>query len=71
MTQHEQSAIDLLEQARNVIEGHFYTLRDEADLTGDQLFEMRIALEDICSDIRQAARHIERLESQATVPQEM
>ena len=70
MAQDESTAIDMLEQARNVVERHFYELRDE-ELNSDQLFEMRIALQDACDTIMLATRHIERLQRavEATEPQ--
>jgi hypothetical protein len=70
MAQDESTAIDMLEQARNVVERHFYELRDE-ELNSDQLFEMRIALQDACDTIMLATRHIERMQRavEATEPQ--
>jgi len=57
----EERAIEMLEQARNVIERHYYLLRDEV-LTSDQLFEMRIDLQDMTDTVGLACRHIERLQ---------
>lgn len=70
MAQDESTAIDMLEQARNVVERHFYELRDE-ELDSTQLFEMRIALQDACDTIMLATRHIERMQRavEATEPQ--
>jgi hypothetical protein len=65
----EEIAIEMLEEARNVVERHFYELRDEV-LDSDQLFTMRIALQDACDTIMLATRHIEKLqrEVEATEP---
>lgn len=54
-------ATELLEEARNTVERHFLALRDEV-LDSDQLFEMRIALQDACDTIRLATRHIESVQ---------
>jgi len=62
-TTHDR-AVELLEEARNVVERHFFNLRDE-DLSADQLFSMRIALQDACDTIMLATRHIERLQREA------
>ena len=53
------SATNLLENARGVVESYFYRLRDEV-LTSDELFEMRIALQDATDTIALACRHIEQ-----------
>lgn len=52
-------ATDLLEEARDVVESAFYRVRDE-ELDADQLFEIRIALQDACDTIMLSTRHIER-----------
>jgi hypothetical protein len=67
----EEIAIEMLEEARNVVERHFYELRDEV-LDSDQLFTMRIALQDACDTIMLATRHIEKLqrEVEATEPKQ-
>jgi hypothetical protein len=54
-------AVEMLEEARNVVERHFYELRDE-ELDSDALFVMRIALQDACDTIMLATRHIERVQ---------
>ena len=66
----QDKATELLEEGRNVVEKYFYLLRDE-ELNSDQLFEMRIALQDACDTIRLATRHIERVQRsvEATEPQ--
>ena len=67
----EEIAIEMLEEARNVVERHFYELRDEV-LDSDQLFTMRIALQDACDTILLATRHIQKLqrEVEATEPKQ-
>ena len=55
----EDRATEMLEEARNVVEKYFYLLRDEI-LTSDELFEMRIALQDATDTISIACRHIEQ-----------
>jgi hypothetical protein len=62
-------ATELLEQARNVVERHFYELRDE-ELDSTQLFEMRIALQDACDTIALATRHIERVQRSVEATEE-
>lgn len=57
----EDRATELLEEARNTLEKYFYLLRDEA-LDSDQLFEMRIALQDATDTISIACRHIEAVQ---------
>jgi hypothetical protein len=57
----EDRATELLEEARNTLEKYFYLLRDEA-LDSDQLFEMRIALQDATDTIGLACRHIEQVQ---------
>lgn len=52
-------ATEMLEEARGVVETYFYRLRDEI-LTSDELFEMRIALQDATDTIGAACRHIEQ-----------
>jgi len=52
-------ATQVLEQALAVVEGSFYSLRDEV-LTAEQLFDMRIRLQDTTDAIREACRYIER-----------
>jgi branched-subunit amino acid aminotransferase/4-amino-4-deoxychorismate lyase len=68
---HEDTAVVLLEQARNTVEAHLHQLRDEV-LDSTQLFEMRIALQDACDVIREATQHIERVQRsvEATEPAE-
>ena len=56
----ETQALQLLEQVRNQIESNFYQMRDEL-LTSDQLFTMRIELQDACDALMLATRHIERV----------
>lgn len=60
----EDRAVEMLEEARNTVEKYFYLLRDE-ELDSDQLFEMRIALQDTCDTIMLATRHIEKLQREA------
>lgn len=55
------NATHLLEQALAVVEGSFYQLRDE-ELNADQLFEMRIRLQDAGDAIGVACRYIEQLQ---------
>ena len=62
-------AVEMLEEARNVVERHFYNLRDEV-LDSDQLFEMRIALQDACDTIMLATRHIERVQRSVEATEE-
>ena len=62
-------AVEMLEEARNTVERHFYNLRDEV-LDSDQLFEMRIALQDACDTIRLATRHIERVQRSVEATEE-
>lgn len=57
----EDRATEMLEEARNVVEKYFYLLRDEV-LDSDQLFEMRIALQDATDTISIACRHIEAVQ---------
>lgn len=52
-------ATDMLEHIRDKVEGYFYNLRDE-ELTSDDLFEMRISLQDMADDIAIACKHIEQ-----------
>lgn len=52
-------ATEMLEEARGVVETYFYRLRDEV-LTSDELFKMRIALQDATDTISIACRHIEQ-----------
>jgi len=54
-------ATEMLEEARGVVETYFYRLRDEI-LTSDELFEMRIALQDATDTISIACRHIEAVQ---------
>jgi hypothetical protein len=54
-------ATEMLEEARGVVETYFYRLRDEI-LTSDELFEMRIALQDATDTIGLACRHIEQVQ---------
>lgn len=62
-------ATEMLEEARNTVERHFYALRDEV-LDSDQLFEMRIALQDACDTIMLATRHIERVQRSVEATEE-
>ena len=57
----EKRALEELERVRYVAEHHFYQLRDEA-LNSDQLWKMRIELQDTCDSIMMATRHIEGLQ---------
>jgi hypothetical protein len=57
----ENRAVEELEHARNVVERHFYQLRDEA-LSSQQLWKMRVDLQDACDTIMLATRHIERMQ---------
>jgi len=57
----ENRAVEELEHARNVVERHFYQLRDEA-LNSQQLWKMRVDLRDACDTIMQATRLIERMQ---------
>jgi len=57
----ENRAVEELEHARDVVERHFYQLRDEA-LNSDQLWKMRVDLQDACDNIMLATRHIERMQ---------
>jgi hypothetical protein len=57
-TQHADYATAVLEQVLAVVEGSFYNLRDDV-LNADQLFEMRIRLQDAADEIAEACRHIE------------
>jgi hypothetical protein len=63
MTQDNTADLDqasnMLEEARNTVESAFYRVRDEV-LDADQLFEIRIALQDACDTIMLSTRHIER-----------
>jgi hypothetical protein len=54
-------AVEELEHARNVVERHFYQLRDEA-LSSQQLWKMRVDLQDACDNIMLATRLIEGLQ---------
>ena len=58
------NATHLLEQAFAVVEGSFYNLRDEA-LNAEQLFDMRIRLQDATDTINEACRYIEQLQRRA------
>lgn len=55
------TATHLLEQALAVVESSFYNLRDEV-LTAEQLFDMRIRLQDTADTIAVACRYIEQLQ---------
>jgi hypothetical protein len=57
----EDRATEMLAEARNTVEKYFYLLRDEV-LDSDQLFEMRIALQDATDTISLACRHIEQVQ---------
>lgn len=57
----EDRATEMLAEARNTVEKYFYMLRDEV-LDSDQLFEMRIALQDATDTISLACRHIEQVQ---------
>jgi hypothetical protein len=57
----ENRAVEELEHARSVVTGHFYQLRDEA-LSSQQLWKMRVDLQDACDTIMLATRHIERMQ---------
>ena len=62
-TQHNDNATHLLEQVLAVVEGSFYKLRDEI-LNADQLFDMRVRLQDAGDAIAVACRDIEALQRQ-------
>jgi hypothetical protein len=60
-TQHADYATAVLEQVLAVVEGSFYNLRDDV-LNADQLFEMRIRLQDSADAIAEACQYIARLQ---------
>ncbi|CAB4151397.1 hypothetical protein UFOVP592_14 [uncultured Caudovirales phage] len=62
----EEKAIELLDDAHGVVESSFRRLRDEV-LNSDELFEMRIALQDATDTINIATRYIEVLQRHAEV----
>jgi hypothetical protein len=64
--QTEQEAVALLDEAYGVVESSFRRLRDEV-LNSDELFEMRIALQDATGTIRMATINIEILQRHAEV----
>ena len=51
----------ILEQVLAVVEGSFYNLRDDV-LNAEQLFEMRIRLQDSADAIAEACQYIARLQ---------
>ena len=63
-TKHE--AVVLLVEAYGVVESNLRRLRDEV-LNSDELFEMRIALQDATDTISMATRYIEVLQRHAEV----
>lgn len=64
--QTEQEAVALLAEAHAVVESNLRRLQDEV-LNSDQLFEMRIALQDATDTISIATRYIEILQRHAEV----
>ena len=62
----EEKAVELLADAHAVVESNLRRLRDEV-LNSDELFEMRIALQDATDTISQATRYIEVLQRHAEV----
>lgn len=66
---HEDQAVAMLEEVRNIVESKFYLLRDE-QLNSDELFSMRIALRDACDTLMIATRHIEALQREVEATEE-
>ena len=64
--QTEQEAVALLADAHAVVESNLRRLQDEV-LNSDELFEMRIALQDATDTISMATRYIEILQRHAEV----
>ena len=58
-TQNTDYATQVLEQALAVVECSFYSLRDEV-LTAEQLFDMRVRLQDTADAIQVACKYIEQ-----------
>jgi hypothetical protein len=57
----QDRATELLAEALAVVQSGYRQIADEV-LDSDQLFEMRIALQDACDTIMLATRHIERVQ---------